>query len=436
MQNKTQKNSHFLTGFRIISAIWHFIFKKRNALNHIMTGKFTAKRIAIAAAAAVGIIMVILLFVPPYKGVADDGSLYKVMGRTGLTYIENDPEDIYNNYFIKRYLLEDNSHSHKKFGSSQDVIIRTAILLDKILTRDQYFDIRFLAFLYCIMYLPAIYLIVKYTCMSIKYFSEAIMIATLAVIIFADISFITYFNSLYPEAVWIISILYCCGAIFRMQKVECSYLSLALLGVFGALLCMTRQHCGVIGFILAGFSIGAFFLNNKLSWKIYCILTTFALCITAMLSIFKLETDFNLTSKYHAMTRGILFQAEDPEVALNEFGINPSYAVLAKTSAYNSYPFVKVDDEQLQEGFYDKYDYSDILIYYLKHPVSFLRMLDVAVKNMNSLRRSFCGNYEKSVGLPKMAQGLFWSGWSNFKVRFAPKTIGYLFLLIIFAYFL
>ncbi|MDD3174619.1 MAG: hypothetical protein PHF63_13325, partial [Herbinix sp.] len=41
-----------------------------------------------------------------------------------------------------------------------------------------------------------------------------------------------------------------------------------------------------------------------------------------------------------------------------------------------------------------------------------------------------------SVGLPKMAQGLFWSGWSNFKVRFAPKTIGYLFLLIIFAYFL
>jgi hypothetical protein len=45
------------------------------------------------------------------------------------------------------------------------------------------------------------------------------------------------------------------------------------------------------------------------------------------------------------------------------------------------------------------------------------------------IRRSNCGNYEKSAGLPKKAKSLFWSAWSTFKMTSAPRTIGYLFLL-------
>jgi len=56
-------------------------------------------------------------------------------------------------------------------------------------------------------------------------------------------------------------------------------------------------------------------------------------------------------------------------------------------------------------------------------------MLDVSISSGMNLRRSNCGNYEKSVGLPKMARSLFWSAWSTFKLTSAPRTIGYLFIL-------
>ncbi|MHB8128398.1 MAG: glycan biosynthesis hexose transferase WsfD [Mobilitalea sp.] len=436
MQRNTLKKNLFLSGLKMIAVFWRWLLKIRNALNQWMKGKFTANKIALVAMAAVGIIWIIMLFVPPFMGVSDDGSLYKVMNRTGLVYIEDNPEDIYNNYFIKRYLIENNSLSRKEIGSSHDLLIRGAIALDKMITKDQFFDIRFLAFLYGVMYLPAIYLIVKYTCLKAMYFSEAAIIGFLSVFIFADISFVSYFNSLYPEALWFISILYCAAAIFRLEHRKGSYLSLIILGLFGMILTTTRQQCGIIGFILTGFCVGAISFNKQLRWKVSCMLLVIILSITAMISLFTMEADFDLTSKHHAITRGVLFQATNPEEALKELGINPSFAVLAKTSTYNFYPLIEVGNEHLQEEFYDKYTTGDIVNYYIKHPVSFFRMLDIAVKDTTNLRRNFCGNYEKSAGLPGMAQGLFWSGWSDFKVRFAPKTVGYLFVLVVSAYLL
>jgi hypothetical protein len=399
-----------------------------------MHGKYTANKIALATSGLVGIILIIMLFTPPYMGIADDGTLYKVMNRNGLSYIENNPEDIYNNYFIKIYFIDKNATSQSTMNGSHDLFVKAAILLDNFVTGDQYFDIRFLAFIYSILFLPVIYIIVKHTCLRIENFSEAAAIGVLAIVIFGDISFLSYFNSLYPEALWIIGALYCIAAIIRLQDKNNSYLSLLLLGVFGIIFCTTRQQCGVIGFILSGFSIRAIFLNKQLVWKTCCVLLSFTLSITGIVTIFRMESDFTIDSKHHAMTRGVLFQAENPEVALREFGINPSYSVLANTSTYNFYPFVKAGNQQLQDNFYNKYNSTDIVLYYLRHPVSFFRMLDVAVKSTTNLRRNFCGNYEKSAGMPKMAQGLFWSGWSNLKDRSAPKTIGYLILLILLSY--
>ena len=39
-----------------------------------------------------------------------------------------------------------------------------------------------------------------------------------------------------------------------------------------------------------------------------------------------------LRNKYHAMTRGVLMQSEDPEATLKSFGINRQYAILVITS--------------------------------------------------------------------------------------------------------
>jgi hypothetical protein len=426
---KLKKRLFFLFG-RLVSGL-KYLLGKRKLLNFRMKDKYTPHKMAVAAVIVIGFIWIYALFLPPYLGVSDDGTFQKTMAGVGLTYIQEDSSDIYNNYYVRLY-KQDGSIS-AGFHNSQEVIIKTAVFLDNLITNDKFFDIRFLAVIYGILLLPAVYVIVKQACIRVTNFSEAASITFLGVFIFGDITYITYFASFYPEALWFICLVYIAGLISSLTG-KYAAVKVLFLTLFGMILCFSRQQCWIVGILLAGFFVRAVFLTRRVLWKLGCIFLAFVLSISGLVSFYRLGSDFTITSKYHSMTRGVLFQAENPEKALEEFGIDSSYSVLANTSAYDYYPQVLPEARVLQHGFFDKFKSYDIAIYYMKHPGSFIGMMDIAVKSVTNLRRSFCGNYEKSAGMPVMAKSLFWSGWSNFKERSMPKTIGYLILLIVFIF--
>jgi hypothetical protein len=409
----------------------------RRLLNNKMDGRYSPHRVALVATLGVVVIWFLMLMVTPAQGLADDGSLGNTLSKAGLSYLQTNPEDIYNNYFVRVYALDSNyfSTTHE-ITNTQDVLITLAIMLDETVHKNDYFDIRFLALIYGLLYFPAVYRLVKSVCMRLYYFSEALVIAALSVVIFGDISYLAYFNSFYPEALWSICFLYIAGAISILQFRKSSYLNLFIIVFFSMVLCLSREQCGFIGFILSAFFLNAIFFNRQALWKILCIIFTLLMSIVGMISINMINSDFTATSKYHAMTRGVLFQAPNPEKALTEFGINPSYSVLTNTSAYDYYPFVLPDSEHLQKGFLDQYDTGDIVIYYVKHPGSMFNMLDLAVKDTINLRRSFCGNFEQKTGMPKLSQSIMWSSWSFFKQRSMPKTVGFLILLLLLSFLL
>ncbi|MGB8450887.1 MAG: hypothetical protein WCD89_01005 [Anaerocolumna sp.] len=426
---KFKKQLLFILG-KLISGV-KFFLNKRQLLNFNMKDKYTPHKMAVFAVVLIGLIWAYALFIPPYLGVADDGTFYKAMEKAGLSYTQEDSADRYNNYYVRVYSHNSSVSSDTK--NAQDVFIGTAVFLDDLITKDKVFDIRFLAVLYGILFLPAVYIIVKQACIRVSNFSEAFTLTLFGVLIFGDITYLTYFASLYPEALWYICLLYTAGLTGTLQG-KYSSLKLFILMFSGIAFSLSRQQCWVIGILLAGFFIRSTFFNKMLLWKLYCILLALVLSISGIVSFYRLESDFTITSKYHAMTRGVLFQADNPEKALEEFGIDSSFSILANTSAYDYYPEVLPDDKALQKGFYDKYSSYDIALYYIKHPGSFIGMMDIAVKSVTNLRRSFCGNYEKTAGMPVMAKSLFWSGWSNFKERSMPKTIGYFILLLVIAF--
>ena len=143
-----------------------------------------------------------------------------------------------------------------------------------------------------------------------------------------------------------------------------------------------------------------------------------------------LEPDFDETDQFHAMTRGVLFEADDPAQVLEEFGLDPSFELLSDASLYDRLPLVTVGEDVVQEDFLRQYTPLDVGRYYIRHPGKFVRMLDIAIKSCFGVRRDDCGNYERSVGLPGGAKSLFWSAYSTFKDRSAPKTVGYLVILL------
>lgn len=144
--------------------------------------------------------------------------------------------------------------------------------------------------------------------------------------------------------------------------------------------------------------------------------------------------EFHETDKYHSMTRGVLLESVDPVKTLEEFGISASYSVLADTSLYDEYPVSEIENPLLQKGFLDQYGTGDLLFHYLKHPKKMFALWDIGVKAGFSLWREYCGNYEKATGYPAMGKSIFWSAWSIFKERSAPKTIGYVGLLAILVF--
>ncbi len=379
----------------------------------------------------------IMLFVPPYLGVADDGSLSKVMNSSGVYYIEDKPEEIYNNYFVKTYTTVSKYNNVKEDDmSSQVILVKMAVAVDNFFTPDNYFDIRFLSLIYGLFFIPAIWLLIVQAASRVLYFSEGIIVGIVGVVIFADVSYLTYFSSFYSEALWYITLLYCVGLGLSLCRKKFRMFKLLLFTMFGVILTTSKWQCAVIGLLLAGFCVKKIFLDQKVIWKVTCILMAFVLSIATFLSYFTIEDDFTITSKYHAMTRGVLFQSKNPEETLKEFNIDPSYSILADTSSYNNYPLIHTDNSLLKEEFLNTYTTADIGFYYLKHPISMIGMLDLSVKSAFNIRRDYCGNYEKSTGMKEKAKSLFWSSFSSFKVRSAPRTIGYLVILMIACFML
>lgn len=415
----------------VIKKVAHF----KKSVNKRMEGKYSPKLIALTATAIAAILMIIMLFMPNYLGVADDGSISDVMQSAGIYYMQTEVSDVYNNYFVKKYSnVMSNYTSRSNYMNSQVVLVKAAVYIDNLITRDKFFDIRFLALLYGIIYIPAIYFLIKQACMRVRRFSEGVVIGGLGVLIFADVAYITYFNSFYPEAIWFISMMYCVAAALSFQEKRRGYADFGALCIFslsGLVLTLSRNQTACIGILLAIFCIKLMFIRKDWRWGIVCTVAAFILSLVSIVAMLNLKNDFNETSKFHAMTRGVLFQSDNPGETLKEFGIDSSYEMLTDVSAYDYLPLVKATDDTLKEDFLDKYSQTDIGAYYIRHPGSFFSMLDVAIKSCFGIRREYCGNYEKSVGLPKRARSIFFCAWSTFKNNSAPKTIGYLIVLVV-----
>ncbi|HEY5583983.1 MAG TPA: hypothetical protein VIK78_05775 [Ruminiclostridium sp.] len=416
-----------LTLKKVIDAMKSWI----NWVNKNREGKYTPTFIGLSAAFVSALLLIVMLFVPPYLGMSDDGSFARVANPVGIYHQDDTSENLYFNYYVKEYLsLAPNGTLVVSF-SSQKLLIHVAKLMDTIFTHDNLFDLRFLALLYGFLFLPAIALLVKQAAKRAKTFFECVVIGLFGVLIFADVSYITYFSSFFSEPLMYISLLLCVGAALALQEEKHNVRYLLIYTISGIILTTAENQCAVIGIFLGIFCVKFLFINKAVLWRIGCIVAVFLLFSSAMLSLYYIPTTYTQASKYHAMTRGVLLQAEDPEKALVEFGIDESYSILTDTNSNDYYPFVNPENEALEKDFYNRYNTAEISYYYLRHPKAMIAMLDISVKSAFNIRGGFSGNYEKSAGMPKMAKSLFWSLWSNFKAYSAPKTVGFIILLLI-----
>jgi hypothetical protein len=117
------------------------------------------------------------------------------------------------------------------------------------------------------------------------------------------------------------------------------------------------------------------------------------LCV-ATLSPSWIEED----TSYNSVFAGVLKYSEDPAQTLEELGLDPGYAVLKGTESYQAEYPIDVKSEEFKSGFYENISKGKILLYYLKHPASFLSALEESMRYSKNIRPTYLANTQNPSG--------------------------------------
>ncbi|HRX57201.1 MAG TPA: hypothetical protein P5075_00365 [Eubacteriales bacterium] len=390
------------------------------------TGKLHKIVPALTVLAALAII-VMVLFLPPYIGMEDNGDFQRVTYAQGLYDLPENSELLYNGYYIKDYgIMQYFNEYGTSVYSSQFLFIHPAIWLDKLFTgNDEVFDLRYLAAVLTVYFMVVLYFFVD--CLTDRLtLVGALLIGAIVVFVFLDTGYTAYFSSFYAEPVAFISLLACLTSV--LLYIDGRYNPFVLLAAFlvnGMVLTFSKQQFAPIG-VLLGIMIFLFFKKERgRVFKTMIFVFSAALIATGALTYLLISESFTNINMYHAMTRGVIMTSEDPAETLETFDIDTQYELLDGTIYFDKYPEIDPEDQLLIDDFYSHYNVVSIIKYYAENPNSFFDMLKLAAKSAYRNRPSM-GNYEASAGYPADATTSTFSLYSDLKLSYTPKTLGFI----------
>ncbi|OXM16536.1 hypothetical protein [Paenibacillus herberti] len=388
-----------------------------------------ASIIAAVAVLAAALVVIVALFVKPYLGMADNGDFFREIHNPGLYYLNDTYEDRHFGYFNREYGIREYPYeAGATFISSLSLFIRGAIGLDLLFTGDNRFDLRVLAVIYTLMFLAAIYLIVRQAAERMPALA-ACGAAALAIVFFADSGYIAYFNSFYGEPASYVALLLTMALLMRLPDLEKGSVRLLVTWVVAAsLFAAAKQQNAPSGLLLALLGVRLAFLYRPVRMRRLALGGSVVIALVSILTYVLMTDDIKHINQYHAVTRGILEGSLNPERDLEELGLDPKFSVLAGTTYYDKYKLEPVESELMQEEFYSKFGYLSIMRYYVLHADRALQKLNQAASQAYYIRPQAMGNYEQSVGKEFGAKTSYFSFWSSIKPHLFPGSFRFIVL--------
>ncbi len=418
------------TIYRLVVSGVRWLLSRIRKFDRAMRAHYHPGQMAGVAVGAVALLMIVMIFLPPYLGLSNDGSFDRVLRESGLTRLDPDDASAYFNYYERQYRYTSIRVTDYQTPLLQRLLVQTAKDIDLLLTQDDLFDMRFLAAIYLPFYLAALFFLFRSLLSRVQVYSEGLLIALLCVLVFADSRLVVRFASFQTAPMELILLLAMVDTAFSLSDRQGVGFAVPILLVSTVLLMSVNLFCSLAGISMA--LVFLLLLRQKLSArrKMFYTLCAMLLCVVSVVQTARLVSTQTPEEKYDQMTRGILYQAENPEEALAFFGIEPRYSLLTETYSSQQFPVVLPSSGVLDEGFFDHYGTSDVALYYITHPGALLGLMNIAVHQAFISQSDYSGHYEASVGRPARSKTLFMSIWSRFKEQMAPQSAGFPVVLI------
>ncbi|TXK72367.1 hypothetical protein FU659_31440 [Paenibacillus sp. N3.4] len=373
------------------------------------------------------LIIICLLFVKPYIGMADNGDFFREIHNVGIYDLTTTFEDRHFGYFTRLFGIRQFPYElNTTFISSLSLVIRVALTLDLWLTADNIFDVRMMGVIYTVLFLLAFYMLLKQLTERMKAPLVAIT-AAISIFIFGDIGYIAYFNSFYGEPASYVFLFLTLAFMFKLLRTsKPSVSNFILFFVCASFFVAAKQQNAPVAILIAIVSVRFFFLRKDKLWRSTVITATTLLIALGGFVFGSITDDIKHINQYHALTRGILADSINPERDVKELGLDPKYSLLGGTTYYDKYVVEPPESDQMNKEFYSKFGYTSIIKYYVLHPDRAFEKLDLAAKNAFAIRPQVIGNYEKAAGKLEGQKAALWSGWSTVKLVIFPKNFKFI----------
>ncbi len=352
---------------------------------------------------------VLLLYVPNPVGLADNTDFIRVSQPVGLV-LDNDSrffyfqrmyeyiEPFYNLKDFFEFVLFPDIKSISGFQTTQFIFIKVAQLANGLVSYlinrvIYYFDITTLSIIFLIIHSIAIALL--FVNIKTKNKLANMIILLVIVLIFYDMGYLLYYNSLFGEAVILSTFLLWFSILqYLIQSDKKSYTILIIYFITGAVFIGAKVANIPLGILMALLSTYFIFDVKENVKKIVVII---GICFTLLTSFYFYKAIPKWMSKpntFHSLFFGILKDSDNLEKELQKLGIDSKYAILANTTVYDDLMGFDIYNERFQDEVLNKANPLNVTFYYLKNPKKMFKKLNISAESSLIIRPPYLGNYE------------------------------------------
>lgn len=314
-------------------------------------------------------ILINTLFINPVLGRYNNGDFERLIIYGGLKNISNKYKDMYDKFLHINYLISYKDIFYPIYTNwvSEAIILKISVFIFLIIHgfNSHLFDIRYLAFVYSVLFLLGIFLIIKSKIFTIV---VKITIGVFIILFFTSACYITYFNSFFGEAGTIVFFFITIGTYLNLITKKSPNIRdfIYFFIASGGFLTSKPQVLPLLFFMLFVY-MGLYMHYKESKYRKNIILCSVIVTFVCIFSYFSLSNTMNENNLYQSVFLGVLKDSKTPQEDLQGLGINKKFIAFYGHSFYDKKFGLDPMGEEMLKEFYPNVSFGKILAFYLKH---------------------------------------------------------------------
>ena len=341
------------------------------------------------------------LFVPPIIGLADQGDYARMIGRFGYGPAQKSPADTI--AFVPRKFVPDPTYRVRNYEhiESEYLFTGTAVLLNKLFSKDGSLDIEMIGLVHAIAFLAAFARLLVVT----TGLRGAPLLWIAMLVVFTDVGYVAYWNSFYAEPASCIFFLFLAAetiAILRSPVVSnTAIVRWSLLAIFfvGA-----KSQNFPLAVLLAPLCMRLGSLRSL------AIAGSVGITFAAAFNFATVPKPLTMANSYDTLFMAILPESKTPAADLASFHLDLSLLAYSGSGAWS--PGTAFGQLAERGTLNHELTPASVARFWLLHPTRIWRRAKAVLPIAFSLRPEWCGNFERSAGRPPGARSSSFILWS------------------------